>query len=35
MMITRKNFIDVISANFITKAKSAFAQAFAFAPALA
>jgi hypothetical protein len=36
MIITREIFIKVISANFITKAKTTFAQAFAsFAPALA
>lgn len=36
MMFTRKNNVKVISANFITKAKATFAQAFAsFAPALA
>jgi len=37
MIITRKNLIKVISANFITKARSALAQAFTpnFAYALA
>jgi len=37
MMIARQTFIKVISANFITKAKSVFAQAFTsnFAVAIA
>jgi hypothetical protein len=37
MIIARKKFIKVISANFITKAKTALAQAFTanFAYALA